>query len=281
MSQNGWSFESMYNSVVETTREMSHSVGADGVGMPDHELYIEDEETLAIMTKVKARRIGTQELAYGAANLRSTAANTLSAQKRFYECTDAVKKCVVPNSNTFFFLPNVDVSRLMDYDVDPNKPISISELYGELAKECEAMYKGQVRPLKEDYKKWKLDYLYNQKQLQDRRFKEGLEDAKTQQYEIGMNSAHLSWKQLGERLREDSKQYLIRTEKMVLKSMQTSTIISSYLALSAAAHALATAKLCDVPVGDVALNDRIDAAVMDLATHAQKLNLEVHINDNA
>jgi len=43
---------------------------------------------------------------------------------------------------------------------------SISELYGELAKEIEAMYKAQLRPIKEDYKKWKLEYLHNQKQLQ-------------------------------------------------------------------------------------------------------------------
>jgi hypothetical protein len=63
----------------------------------------------------------------------------------------------------------------------------------------------QVRPIKEDYKKWKLDYLYNQRQLQDRRFREGVEDTKTKQYEQGMNSAHLSWKQLGERLREDAR----------------------------------------------------------------------------
>lgn len=81
----------------------------------------------------------------------------------------------------------------------------MSEVYSDLAKEVETMYKAQVRPIKEDYKKWKLDYLYNQRQLQERRFKEGVEDVKTQSYEQAMKQAHLSWKQVSERLREDAK----------------------------------------------------------------------------
>jgi hypothetical protein len=81
----------------------------------------------------------------------------------------------------------------------------VAEVYGDLAKEVETMYKAQVRPIKEDYKKWKLDYLYNQRQLQERRFKEGVEDVKTQGYEQAMKQAHLSWKQVSERLREDAK----------------------------------------------------------------------------
>ena len=41
-----WSFESMYNSMVETGREVTHSTGLDGVALSDHELYVEDDETL-------------------------------------------------------------------------------------------------------------------------------------------------------------------------------------------------------------------------------------------
>jgi ribonuclease PH len=66
---------------------------------------------------------------------------------------------------------------------------------------------------------------------------------------------------------------------MVLKSMQTAAIISAYLALASAGHALATARMCDVPVGDAVLTERIDATVLELAGQAQKLNLEVHITE--
>lgn len=43
-----WSFESMYNSMVETGREVTHSTGLDGVALSDHELYVEDDETLLV-----------------------------------------------------------------------------------------------------------------------------------------------------------------------------------------------------------------------------------------
>ena len=43
-----WSFESMYSSMVETGREVSHSTGLDGVALSDHELYVEDDETLLV-----------------------------------------------------------------------------------------------------------------------------------------------------------------------------------------------------------------------------------------
>jgi len=229
------------------------------------------------MLSVKARRQGTAELACAAATLRACACNNLNAQTRMHECTDAAKKCLIPPPSSFSFIPTMDMSNLLKYDSDETKPISISELYGELAKEIEAMYKAQLRPIKEDYKKWKLEYLHNQKQLQDRRYRDSLEDGKTLQYEHGMKQAHLSWKQLGERLRNDAKAYLQRTEKMVLKSMQTSAIISAYFGLNSCMHALTTAKLCEVPVGDMAMLERIDAARMDLASFAQKLNLELQL----
>eukprot|EP00241_Pyramimonas_parkeae_P019300 CAMPEP_0114277044 /NCGR_PEP_ID=MMETSP0059-20121206/570_1 /TAXON_ID=36894 /ORGANISM="Pyramimonas parkeae, Strain CCMP726" /LENGTH=332 /DNA_ID=CAMNT_0001397103 /DNA_START=72 /DNA_END=1072 /DNA_ORIENTATION=+ len=330
MSQ--WSFESMFNSVLETGRDVTHSIGADGVGLADHELYVEDDETLSYMLSVKARRQGTAELACAAATLRACACNNLNAQTRMHECTDAAKKCLIPPPSSFSFIPTMDMSNLLKYDSDETKPISISELYGELAKEIEAMYKAQLRPIKEDYKKWKLEYLHNQKQLQDRRYRDSLEDGKTLQYEHGMKQAtslgsnsakeieamykaqlrpikedYKKWKleylhnqkQLQDRRYRDSLEdgktlqyehgmkqatslgsnsaYLQRTEKMVLKSMQTSAIISAYFGLNSCMHALTTAKLCEVPVGDMAMLERIDAARMDLASFAQKLNLELQL----
>jgi hypothetical protein len=47
-----WSFESLYNSMVETGREMTHTTGLDGVALSDHELYVEDDETLLVSARI-------------------------------------------------------------------------------------------------------------------------------------------------------------------------------------------------------------------------------------
>lgn len=274
-----WSFESMYSSMVETGREVSHSTGLDGVALSDHELYVEDDETLLVMSKVKARRIGTVDLASAATGLRSSAHASIQSHQRMLECTDAVKKCMVPVEDRSSIL-NVDVTQMFNISgsSDSDKPYSVSEVYSDLAKEVETMYKAQVRPIKEDYKKWKLDYLYNQRQLQERRFKEGVEDVKTQSYEQAMKQAHLSWKQVSERLREDAKGYLMRTEKLVTTSMQLAAVITAHFALANASKAMQVAKVGGVCVGDAALSERIDAALLELSAAAQQKNLEVHIS---
>lgn len=77
--------------------------------------------------------------------------------------------------------------------------------------------------------------------------------------------------------RVDGQGYLMRTEKLVTTSMQLAAVITAHLALANASKAMQIAKVGGVTVGDVALSERIDAALLELSAAAQQKNLEVHL----
>jgi len=74
------------------------------------------------MSKVKARRIGTVDLASAAHSLRSSAHASIQSHQRMLECTDAVKKCMVPVEDRTSLL-NVDVTSMFNLSSsDSDKP---------------------------------------------------------------------------------------------------------------------------------------------------------------
>lgn len=75
------------------------------------------------MSKVKARRIGTVDLASAATGLRSSAHASIQSHQRMLECTDAVKKCMVPVEDRSSIL-NVDVTQMFNISgsSDSDKP---------------------------------------------------------------------------------------------------------------------------------------------------------------
>lgn len=261
------------STIAETGREAHHTMGLDKVGL-GNEMYVEDDSTNEVMVKVNARRAGTAELLTAAKDVRSSAYDSIRYNKRLYDCLDAVKKCVEPP-------PAPSITSTMNFEMpswgsDTNKPISIAFLYEDLVKDVEESYKSSVRPLKEEYKKHKLSYLYNKTQLTERRFKEGTEDAKTRQYEESMKSAEMSWKEIALRLRAAAQEWLTATDQMLVNTAGKASVISSHYALTQAVSALSAAQLVGVQVGEPGLIEKSNAALLELTSKAQEMNLQIH-----
>jgi len=260
------------SSVAETGREASHSMGFDKVGL-GNDVYMEDDSANEVMTKVNARRATVTELLSSVKDVRSSAQEGIRNNKRFYECLDAFKNCTAPPEK-----PSIASGMTFDlptWGSDETAPTTITFLYEELAEDIAESYKINVRPLKEDYKKQKLSYKYNQTQLTERRFKEGTEDSKTKGYEESMKTAETTWKEISIKLQAAAQDWIATTDGMLATAAGKAAIISSYYALSQASSALAAAQLMGVPIGDPTLIDTTAAAIEELSAKAKDLNLQI------
>mmetsp|Transcript_33105 Transcript_33105/g.45879 ORF Transcript_33105/g.45879 Transcript_33105/m.45879 type:complete len:279 (+) Transcript_33105:282-1118(+) len=275
-------YESFLNSLAETSREFSHSLGADAVMVPDEVLFAEDEMTAEIMAQVRARRRGTAELSSLAKDLRSTAQSHQRSGDRMTECLAALKDGRPPPST-----PVLDSVREMgtsgvsavtslfpnSESTNRNLPISMVTLFSDLAKEVETRYKEDVRPAKELYRRAKLDYFYHRKQILER---QGLkEDSKLLEFRAGAEKAEESWKAHAAELRPLAQTFIESTKFLIDTTIEGSAIISAHVSLSQFSNSLATAKLCGLEIVDASFADRVEAALLDLSTKAKDKNLEI------